>query len=891
MLGQKSAAAWDSEVARVDSEGRGAGRGPGRPASPIGDPAEALAVRLRGLQDVSTLGVRALARDAGLSSSSVSRYLAGQTVPPWPAVVALCRAAKRDPRPLRPLWERASNPLPAPPKSSRQVHFPPRNDLPRDVPDFTGRRAELAALLAAVEEQRIVAVDGMAGVGKSCLAVHAAHQLAADYPDAQLYVDLHGFTAGREPLGADPALRSLLTALDVPSEKVPQGSVEELSACWRSELARRRAVVVLDNAVDAEHVRPLLPGAGASVVLITSRNRLVGLEEVPPVSLDVLSAEESAELLARASGEAAAGAPTAPGAHADTGTGTGTGTVAGRAAGRLARDPEAAAEVLRLCGNLPLALRLAGARLRHRPGWTVGILVERMAEGASEFDTAFAMSVRQLDRAQARLFRLLGLLSGTSFDEFLAAALADVSPRTARAMLEDLLDAHLVEQPAAGRYRMHDLVHQHARKALEQQDAEAERKRALERLLDYYVHAAAAADAAMPFLARPRGVSVGNAPAGLPDFADKHAAFAWYSIEYENLIGAFEAAIAVGADDHACELPRFMRAYFARRCGTTHLNALFERSLVAAKRLGDPLRLAEAHSDLGFARYNAGRMAEAGAQYEAADTLLETADGGEVRAELMMRRAYLRWDEGDVDQPLRLFRQAGRLYADADLPAGAVHATADEAWAMLQLGRRGEAVRLARKALAGSGADADPSWPPTLTARITLGVAIAPYEPEEAARHLREALALAREDGHTHNEAWCLNCLGVALRHMGRYEEALASHEQAFALLEELFEEHWKIHFLDSYAETCRYAGRPEQALALHQEALTLARRLGNRHKEALAHEGIAAVLADQGGDGMVVAEHRDEAWKIAWDLPPMATEAVVPATATRRRAGSDPDR
>lgn len=793
------------------------------------DPAEELAARLRLLQELSGRGVRALARDTGLSSSSLSRYLGGQTVPPWSAVIALCRLTKRDPRPLRPLWERASNPLPAPPKSSRQVHFPPRNDLPRDVPDFTGREAQLAAVFAALDADRVVAVDGMAGVGKTCLAVHAAHRLAADYPDAQLYVDLHGFTEGREPLDADPALRSLLTALGVPSERVPREGVEQLAACWRSELARRRAVVVLDNAADADHVRPLLPGAGPSVVLITSRNRLVGLDEVPPVSLDVLTPEESAELLARASGE-----PGGPG-------------------GRLAREPEAAAEVLRLCGRLPLALRLAAARLRHRPGWTVGILVERMAEGPSEFDTAFAMSVRQLDRAQSRLFRLLGLLPGSSFDEYLAAALADVPLRSARAMLEDLLDAHLVQQPAAGRYRLHDLVHQHARRASEQQDSPAERERALGRLLDYYVHAAAAADAAMPFLARSRPVSAGRPPAELPRFADKNAAFTWYGIEYENLIAAFETAVATGADAHAYELPRFMRAYFARRCGTTHLNVLFERSLAAAQRLGDPLQLAEAYSDLGFARYNAGRMAEAVAAYEAAEALVSQAGDTWSQAELTMRRAFLRWDEGHVEEPLELFRLAGRLYAAAGSPAGTAHATAYEAWAMLQLGHREQAARLAREAL--DVPHDDPAWPPALTARITLGVAIAHEHPDEAARHLHHALELAREDGHKHNEAWCLNCLGVALRQMGRYEEALASHRQAFALLDELFEEHWKIHFLDSYGETCRLAGLPEQALSLHRQTLELAPKVGYRHKEALAHEGIAAVL--DATDPVAAAEHR----------------------------------
>ncbi|WP_329379279.1 tetratricopeptide repeat protein [Streptomyces sp. NBC_01351] len=786
-----------------------------------------LAGRLRALQELSGLGVRALARDAGLSSSSLSRYLSGQTVPPWPAVVALCRLVKRDPRPLRPLWERSSNPLPAPPKASRQVQPRPRNDLPRDVPDFTGREEQLAAVLAALDSDRLVAVDGMAGVGKTCLAVHAAHRLATDYPDAQLYVDLHGFTEGREPMDPDSVLRMLLGALDVPSERVPQEGLEQLAACWRAELAGRRAVVVLDNAADADQVRPLLPGAGPSVVLITSRNRLLGLDEVPPVSLDVLSPQDSADLLTRASGADA----------------------------RLSRDPDSAAEVLRLCGHLPLALRLAAARLRHRPGWTIGILAERLAEGTGEFDAAFAMSVRQLDRSQARLFRLLGLLPGGTFDEYVVAALADLPLGSARAMLEDLLDAHLVQQPTADRYRLHDLVHQHARRACAEQDSQTDRERALGRFLDYYVHAAAAADAAMPVLSPGRSPSAGERPAELPQFADKHKALAWLVAEYENMIAAFETAAAVGADIHVCELPRFLRAYFARRCGTTHLNYLFERSLAAAQRLGDPLQLAEAHSDLGFARYNAGRMAEAAAAYEAAERQGDTRSS----AELAIRRGYLSWDAGHAEEPLELFRLAAKLYEEADCPTGAAHATASEAWSLLQLGHRDAAAQRAREVL--DIPHPDPAWPPTLTARITLGVAIAAEAPEESTGHLHRALALAREDGHMNNEAWTLNCLGVALRQMGRYEEALASHREAFALLDELFEDHWKVRFLNAYAETCRLAGLPDESLQLHRQALEQAPKLGYRHEEALAHQGIATLLDDT--DPTAATEHRATAESI----------------------------
>ncbi|MFC4374901.1 helix-turn-helix domain-containing protein [Nocardia halotolerans] len=792
-------------------------------------PQDELAARLRAIQELSGRGVRALARDTGLSSSSLSRYLNGQTVPPWPAVLELCRLVKRDPRPLRPLWERANNPLPAPPKTSRQVAppqlpadvpAPPRNDLPRDVPDFTGREQAMAEVLGAVRTHRVVAIDGMAGVGKSSLAVHAAHQLAAEFPDAQLYLDLHGFTDGRSPLDPDAAVRALLAALGVPSERVPQdGGVELRAACWRSELARLRAVIVLDNAADAAQVSQLLPGAGASVAIITSRNRLLELDEVPPVTLDVLSVEESAELLARASGDARG------------------------PDGRLAREPEQAAEVLRLCGNLPLALRLAAARLRHRPGWSVGILVERMAEGATEFDTAFGMSVRQLDRDRRRLFRLLGLVPGSTFTDHVAAAVADIPLRVARDMLEDLLDAHLVEQPAEGRYRLHDLVRRHARQAGAEHDTAADRGRALRRILDYYVHAAAAADTAMPFLPPTRPVSAGAAPKAVPHFPNRDAAFFWFVSEYTNLMAVFDTAVELGANEHVCELPRFLRTFFARRCGTTHLNALFEQSLSAAQQLGDPRRLAEAHSDLGFARYNAGRMAEAAAAYAAAAALVAEAGDPLPRAELTMRCAQLRWDEGDVTEPLELFRQAHDLYARGGCPMSAADALAGEAWATLQLGKRTEAANLARRALTAP-AD-EPGRPPSLLAQITLGVAIAPDEPVAALEYLDSALALARADGHKHNEAWCLNCRGVALREMGRYDAALDSHRAAFALLDDLFEPHWKIHFLNGYAETCRLAGLSGDALRLYNETLDLAPRLGYRFEQARANQGIADLLDD----------------------------------------------
>lgn len=274
-----------------------------------------LAGALRGLRDRTGRSLRELARDIDASSSSLSRYFSGQAVPPWPTVVALCKAAGRDPRPLREVWERAKE---GPPASSPATP-PLRNDLPHDITAFTGRKVELDALLAAARHSTVVAIDGMGGVGKSALAVHAAHLLTADFAGGQLYLDLHGFTPGRERVEPEEALRVLLVALGVQPGRIPDG-VGERAALWRSELATRRAIVLLDNAADADHVRELLPGAGRSFVVITSRRRMVELDGVQPISLDVLPAQEAAQLFVESAGGSRPG------------------------------DVE---EVLRRCGNLP----------------------------------------------------------------------------------------------------------------------------------------------------------------------------------------------------------------------------------------------------------------------------------------------------------------------------------------------------------------------------------------------------------------------------------------------------------------------------------------------------------------------------------------------------------
>lgn len=692
--------------------------------SPVSSPQERLVAQLGRIKELSGLSLRALAAKAGLSSSSLSRYLTGRLVPPWEAVVALCRVVARDPRPLRAMWAEATKAGAAP--------APRRNDLPADLFDFTGRDAEAAQVDELLRTAGAVAIDGMGGVGKTSLAVHVAHRLAPSYPDAGLYLDLHGFTPGQEPLEPQAALGRLLGALDVTH---PPAGTAERAALWRSELSRRRVLVVLDNAVDEDQVRPLLPGAGKSAVLITSRRRLVGLDEVPPVSLDPLSTGDAADLFGRAAG--------------------------------LTLDEEAAVtQVLAQCGGLPLALRMAGARLRHRPGWTVAVLAERLRDNAGRFDAVFGMSLQQLDPVQRRVFRLLGVLPGTDFDAAAAGALAG---QRSDEVLEELVDAHLIQEPSPGRYRMHDLVRRYAADLAAEEEPQADD--AVRRVLSHYLTLASS-----------------QPPA-------------WFDLEYDNLVACFDAALRLGVDEVVADLPQAMRVWFFRHRGTDDHLRLLDAGAAAAGRLGRTGQRATLLADLGFARAAAGRLTEALAAYELASA---AGPDDDLAAGLALRLGFVHRDLGDLLAAQKHFRRAYDLFGENS--SGRSQALAFDGWVTLHLGHRDEASRLARAALALA------SGPARITGLVTLGLALAPDDPESLPT-LHEALGLAEENDLRHQQAWCHNCLGVALRMMGSFDEALDHHQRAVALLEPLAEVQLEINCLSSYAETLRAAGRDDSEL------------------------------------------------------------------------------
>jgi tetratricopeptide (TPR) repeat protein len=499
---------------------------------------------------------------------------------------------------------------------------PVPRELPRPIADFTGRSVELARLcrlLAGVGGESgtppkagqpvvISAIDGMGGIGKSALAIQVAHELtdAGAFPDGQLYVHLQGATVGLAPLEPLEALGRMLRALGVEPAQIPT-ETEEAAARLRSLVAGRYLLVVLDNAASPEQVRPLLPGSPTCGVVITSRRVLATLEGTRALHLDVLPRDHALELLARIAGSE-----------------------------RIAVDPKAAAEVVGYCGYLPLAIRIAGARLAARPGWDVEVLAGRLADATRRLEELqagelavranFEVSLQALehsgdpvDRAAVGAFELLSLPDGPDLSVAAAARLLDQPQGSTQRLLERLLDAQLVESHRPDRYQLHDLVRVYAREHAAKRHPEPERLAALTRMLAFYT--ATAWDTLAQL--RPGDHRLATADprwtGGGMRFPDASAALAWLEAERANLLAAIpQAAAAVPAIPAklACQLPPALFGFFFVR-GYWQDGVQANRiALELARRTRDLAAQAHANNDLGVFYWLLGRYAEAIACYE-----------------------------------------------------------------------------------------------------------------------------------------------------------------------------------------------------------------------------------------------------------------------------------
>jgi DNA-binding SARP family transcriptional activator/tetratricopeptide (TPR) repeat protein len=738
-----------------------------------------------------------------------------------------------------------------PPASRSTRGWRARNNLPGDVADFTGRDQELRELLAGLPGQdktaqtvMIAAVDGMAGVGKTALAVHASRLLADRYPDGQLFIDLHGHTPGRHPTDPAAALDSLLRAIGVPGEHIPE-TLESRTGLWRAELAGRKVLVLLDNAASASQVRPLIPGAAGCLALVTSRRRLTSLDGARMLSLDILPTDDALSLFAAVAG-----------------------------ADRIAAEPGPADEVLRLCGYLPLAIRICAARLAARPAWTVGYLAgrlgdqrQRLAEMATadrSVTTALTVSYQQLTSCQQRLFRLLSLHPGPDFDAHLAAAVASMSLAEAELVLENLVDSHLLQQPAPGRYRFHDLLRDHAQAAARQAETDAARSDAIGRGLDYYLQLASEADTLLrPGRARP-SPDLAHPPTWTPQLADQAGALSWCESEHANLMSAINYASAHGWHGHASRLPASIWFYFYTRHHLHDLIVTHHLALTAASRLRDDAAQAETLGHLGIAYWCVGRYTEAADyQQQALDLFRSIGDlGGEADALRVLGQIQLY--AGRYPQALEFLSAASDLCDEISDRRGKAFTAIYVGGVFWRLGRYLEALDQYRKALTAFRLMGDGRYEGTVLS--DLGVV---YEHlgrhQEALEHQQMALSLWRKAGDPAGEGGTLNEFGNIYRRLGRPGEALDHHHQALTLMRQAGSRYFEAQILNDLGATCGAAGHTDRAAACHRRALALATGTRNPYEQARAHDGIAHILyrTDPGG----ARRHRDQALAIITDL------------------------
>ena len=471
-------------------------------------------------------------------------------------------------------------------------------ELPPAVRGFTGRDAELERLTRILDDADlgtagtvvISAIGGTAGVGKTALALHWAHQVAGRFGDGQLHVNLRGFAPSGAPAAPPEVIRTFLDALGVPAERIPP-TPDAQEALYRSLLADRKMLIVLDNARDEQQVRPLLPASPASLVLVTSRNQLAGLAAADGarlVSLDVLPHSEAVQLLA-----------------ARLGT------------GRAAAEPEALNEIASLCGHLPLALTVVAARAASGPGFALSALAAELRDSAGRLDAldtgdpsasvrgVFSWSYQQLNPEAARMFRLLGLHPGPDLTAMAAASLAARSPAETRRLLRELTRAHLIVEHAPGRYTFHDLLRAYASDQARDTDDEGERNAATERVLDHYLHSGAAA---APLLSSHEPVALAPpSPGTVPEHPGSYReALAWFKAENQVLFAAMALAAESGRDTHAWQLPWAMTPFLLTRGHYQERAAILRTALDSAIRLGDLAAQAVSGRLLACARADLG---------------------------------------------------------------------------------------------------------------------------------------------------------------------------------------------------------------------------------------------------------------------------------------------
>jgi DNA-binding SARP family transcriptional activator/Tfp pilus assembly protein PilF len=688
----------------------------------------------------------------------------------------------------------------------------PRDELPIDVGELAGRERELELLTAPVGAGAVTvaAVDGVAGAGKTALVVRAAQAFREQCPDGRLFVDLHAHSEKAAALDSQRALRRLLRAVGVLDTTMPD-DLDELAASWRAATAALRLVLVLDDAVGAEQVRPLLPAGAGSVVLVTSRRRLTGLDVDRRASLGPLELDEAAGLLNRI-----VGAP------------------------RADREPDRVREVARLCGRLPLALRIAGARLQNRPQWTFKDLVSRLTDGESllgeltaedrSVEAAFRLSYDQLPSAEQRAFRMLGLSPTAELDRLALAAMLSCSPGEAERLLENLVDASLVQQPAVGRYRMHDLVAVYAQQLAGEEPAEVitAARTAVFRL---YV-AAGRYTSEWGALAFPTGPDLAAVP-----FTGWDDAAAWLDTAGD-LADVVSYAVAKGYLNYACWIAECVVDYLVRQSRYHECRTAIEIARSVARLATDQRMVSSLRVCVGFACVMQGH-------FEQARTLF--AEALQISRDTGNRRDATRASGGLALLAMN-FKSPSEAFAELTEVLLMVRELEDDwlaEWITSSLGylhhaqgRHDEALDYITQARVL----AEKIGSPAILGRTLCYLGSIHLEvgrPAEAVGPLRQAAKLAEQVNDVLLHASCLSRLGTAEQELGNPDTALELHHRTLARITDQIAVVAQLEIRNRFGFTLLAAGQVGKAREQFELALALPDVTGNSAERARALDGL----------------------------------------------------
>ncbi|MFI9207687.1 AfsR/SARP family transcriptional regulator [Streptomyces sp. NPDC053253] len=714
---------------------------------------------------------------------------------------------------------------PTEPVQARAHHPRRRNELPGDIATLVGREAELALLTAPVSSAAVsvMTIDGTAGVGKTALVVRAAWALGDAYPDGCLFVDLHAYGAAHESVGPQRALRRMLRAVRGSGAELPYTSphldestepddVTELVTAWRAATSGLRLLLVVDNARSAEQVRPLLPAGPGSRVLVAGRQRLPGLDADLRLTVEPLGAGEAVGLFRELLGES-----------------------------RADREPEAARELARRCGGLPLALRIASARLQNRPSWTLAFLAGRMSDdtrglgelraGDRSVEAAFRMSYEQLTPELRRCFRALGSAPTARFDGLTLAEMLGRSGADAEALLEDLVDASLLQEPHPGRYRLHDLVRAHARRLA----AEAPEEAAADRTAALRLYTAAGRVASDW---GPEAFPTGQDVTGSP-FPGWREASAWLNAAGGDLVDVVAFAAAAGEYEHACRLAEALVDHLARQGHFSECRTALERALDCADVTADRRMPSALRVCLGIVDVYQGRLRQAGDRFAEALRYADCEGDRRNRARAIAGMGAAAWPLGRTEEAAARLSEAVELSAglDDDWLTGMTHCNLGAIHSLQ--GRHEQALDHYGTALALAEKHGRPR---TISSYLCFAADahLALGRHAEGTDLLRRAAELAREAEDLPLRAAGLSQLAAAEHVQGDLRSAVDTHHQALSTLNRHTSTWLEMGVRIRLGSTYAAAGRHDEARQEFRTALSLPGAGDHPREFGLARDGLS---------------------------------------------------